>query len=160
MRSVWRSCGAGLAAALAAGAVLWAAQERYGNALTMAVAAAVDSPWEWGKAVFFALLCGAPVVWRLGGGSRSGLCAMALAGATITVAATACGLAPPLGALAGAGGAMALYGGALHRIPERAWWGGVALCAVAAYILLTLLHPAGGLFAPAGDVSAVSPIPF
>ena len=68
------SCVVGLHAALAAAALLWALQVRFGDPLTAVLSPAGDSPWEQGKAAFFPLLAAGPVIWHLaGGGSRSGL---------------------------------------------------------------------------------------
>ena len=49
-------CIVGLHAALAAAALLWALQARFGDPLTAALSPAWDSPWEQGKAAFFPLL--------------------------------------------------------------------------------------------------------
>ena len=77
------ACLVGLHAALAAAALLWALHVRFGDPLTAALCPAQGSPWEQGKAAFFPLLAAAPVIWSLSkGGSRGGLCAMALAGVT------------------------------------------------------------------------------
>ena len=53
-------CIAGLHAALAAAALLWALQARFGDPLTAALSPAWDSPWEQGKAAFFPLLAAWP----------------------------------------------------------------------------------------------------
>ena len=144
------SCVVGLHGALAAAALLWALHVRFGDPLTAALCPAWDSPWEAGKGAFFPLLAAAPVMWYLGrGGSRSGLCAMAMAGSGAAMglrlagvpAAAAMGLAMAAGA--------ALYGGALRRMRERAGWAAAVMALAAAYILLTLLRPGGALFLPA-----------
>ena len=106
-----------------------------------------DSPWEQGKAAFFPLLAAGPVIWYLaGGGSRSGLCAMAIAGGgTATVLALA-GAAPAIAAGGAIAAAVALYGGVLRRLKERGGWFAAAIALTAAYILLTIVRPGGALF--------------
>ena len=97
-------CIVGLHAALAAAALLWALQARFGDPLTAALSPAWDSPWEQGKAAFFPLLAAGPVIWYLAeGGSRSGLCAMAMAGGGAATVLALAGAAPAIAA----GGAMA-----------------------------------------------------
>ena len=61
-------CIVGLHAALAAAALLWALQARFGDPLTAALSPAWDSPWEQGKAAFFPLLAAGPVIWYLAEG--------------------------------------------------------------------------------------------
>ena len=53
-------CIVGLHAALAAAALLWALQARFGDPLTAALSPAWNSPWEQGKAAFFPLLAAGP----------------------------------------------------------------------------------------------------
>ena len=76
-----------LHAALAAAALLWAAQARFPGPLTDALSPVWASPWEMGKAAFFPLLAASPVLWATQkGGSRGGLCLMALSGAVLALA--------------------------------------------------------------------------
>ena len=71
-------------AALAAAILLWALQEKFPGPLTNTLSPVWNSPWEMGKAAFFPLLAAAPTLWVLQkGGSRGGLCLMALSGATV-----------------------------------------------------------------------------
>lgn len=147
----WGSCALGFAASWFAEVLLGAVQGRFGDPLTAALVAAGDG-WQVGKAVFFPLLCAAPVVWWLGGGSRSGLCAAVIPAAAIAPVAAIwlpVALAVPLTMAA----ALALYGAALHRMPERWGWCVATVALAAAYILLTLLEWRGAL-------SAMTTIPF
>ncbi len=154
-------CIAGLHAALAAAALLWALQARFGDPLTAALSPAWDSPWEQGKAAFFPLLAAGPVIWHLaGGGSRSGLCAMAMAGGGAATVLALAGAAPAIAAGGAMAAAVALYGGVLRRLKERGGWFAAAIALAAAYILLTIVRPGGALFTPRGDVSALAGIPF
>ena len=69
-------------AALAAAILLWALQEKFPGPLTNTLSPVWNSPWEMGKTAFFPLLAAAPTLWVLQkGGSRGGLCLMALSGA-------------------------------------------------------------------------------
>lgn len=71
-------------AALAAAILLWALQEKFPGPLTNTLSPVWNSPWEMGKAAFFPLLAAAPTLWVLQkGGSRGGLCLMALSGAAL-----------------------------------------------------------------------------
>lgn len=161
MKRIRWSCAVGWLAAGGAGALLWAAAVRWENPLTVSLTAVSDSPWELGKAVFFALLAASPAVWRLGrGGSRSGLCAASLLGGALGSMLALAGLPPAASFSLAAALAMAVYGALLRRLRERALWATAVLALAAGYILLTLLHPTGGLFAPRGDVSALGSIPF
>ena len=75
------------AAACAAALLLWALAVRFPGPLTRALSPVQVSPWEMGKAAFFPLLAASPLLWRLEkGGSRGGLCLMALAGAVLALA--------------------------------------------------------------------------
>ena len=110
-------CIVGLHAALAAAALLWALQARFGDPLTAALSPAWNSPWEQGKAAFFPLLAASPLLWRLEkGGSRGGLCLMALTGAVLALALTYAPLPPAAAAVLAIGGAAALYTLALRRV--------------------------------------------
>lgn len=142
MRRVWMSCAAGFATAVVAAALLWAAQERFGDPLTAALLG--GEGWQRGKAVFFPLLAGAPVVWWAGrGGSRAGLCATAILAAAVApiTAPLPIAIAWPLTVAA----ALTLYGGALRRLPERWGWCVAAVALAASYILLTLAERRGAL---------------
>ena len=73
-------------AALAAAILLWALQEKFPGPLTNTLSPVWNSPWEMGKAAFFPLLAAAPTLWVLQkGGSRGGLCLMALSGAALAL---------------------------------------------------------------------------
>ena len=77
-------------AALAAAILLWALQEKFPGPLTNTLSPVWNSPWEMGKAAFFPLLAAAPTLWVLQkGGSRGGLCLMALSGAALALALAA-----------------------------------------------------------------------
>ena len=123
-------------AALAAAILLWALQEKFPGPLTNTLSPVWNSPWEMGKAAFFPLLAAAPTLWVLQkGGSRGGLCLMALSGA-------------------------ALYAALWRRVSGDAlpWYLLTAALSVA-YILLTILPPAGGIFTPC-TVATGGTIPF
>ena len=125
-------------AALAAAILLWALQEKFPGPLTNTLSPIWNSPWEMGKAAFFPLLAAAPTLWVLQkGGSRGGLCLMALSGA-----------------------ALALYAALWRRVSGDAlpWYLLTAALSVA-YILLTILPPAGGIFTPC-TVATGGTIPF
>lgn len=125
-------------AALAAAILLWALQEKFPGPLTNTLSPVWNSPWEMGKAAFFPLLAAAPTLWVLQkGGSRGGLCLMALSGA-----------------------ALALYAALWRRVSGDAlpWYLLTAALSVA-YILLTILPPAGGIFTPC-TVATGGTIPF
>ena len=82
-------------AALAAAILLWALQEKFPGPLTNTLSPVWNSPWEMGKAAFFPLLAAAPTLWVLQkGGSRGGLCLMALSGAALALALAWTPLAP------------------------------------------------------------------
>lgn len=140
------SCVVGLHAALAAAALLWALQARFGDPLTAVLSPAGDSPWEQGKAAFFPLLAAGPVIWYLAGGSRSGLCAMAIAGGGAATVLALAGAAPAIAAGGAITAAVALYGGVLRRLKERGGWFAAAIALTAGYILLTIIRPGGALF--------------
>lgn len=125
-------------AALVAAILLWALQEKFPGPLTNTLSPVWNSPWEMGKAAFFPLLAAAPTLWVLQkGGSRGGLCLMALSGA-----------------------ALALYAALWRRVSGDAlpWYLLTAALSVA-YILLTILPPAGGIFTPC-TVATGGTIPF
>lgn len=125
-------------AALAAAILLWALQEKFPGPLTNTLSPVWNSPWEMGKAAFFPLLAAAPTLWVLQkGGSRGGLCLMALSGA-----------------------ALVLYAALWRRVSGDAlpWYLLTAALSVA-YILLTILPPAGGIFTPC-TVATGGTIPF
>lgn len=89
-------------AALAAAILLWALQEKFPGPLTNTLSPVWNSPWEMGKAAFFPLLAAAPTLWVLQkGGSRGGLCLMALSGAALALALAWTPLAPGGGSRAG-----------------------------------------------------------
>ena len=78
-------------AALAAAILLWALQEKFPGPLTNTLSPVWNSPWEMGKAAFFPLLAAAPTLWVLQkGGSRGGLCLMALSGAALALVPADC----------------------------------------------------------------------
>ena len=134
-------------AALAAAILLWALQEKFPGPLTNTLSPVWNSPWEMGKAAFFPLLAAAPTLWVLQkGGSRGGLCLMALSGAAL--------------ALALAWTPLALYAALWRRVSGDAlpWYLLTAALSVA-YILLTILPPAGGIFTPC-TVATGGTIPF
>lgn len=150
-----------LHAALAAAALLWAAQARFPGPLTDALSPVWASPWEMGKAAFFPLLAASPVLWATQkGGSRGGLCLMALSGAVLALALTWTPLPPAAVAALAMALALTLYALALRRVGGDAlpWYLLTAALAVA-YILLTILPPTGALFLPR-DAATLSPIPF
>lgn len=129
-------------AALAAAILLWALQEKFPGPLTNTLSPVWNSPWEMGKAAFFPLLAAAPTLWVLQkGGSRGGLCLMALSGAALALA-------------------LALYAALWRRVSGDAlpWYLLTAALSVA-YILLTILPPAGGIFTPC-TVATGGTIPF
>ena len=134
-------------AALAAAILLWALQEKFPGPLTTTLSPVWNSPWEMGKAAFFPLLAAAPTLWVLQkGGSRGGLCLMALSGAAVAgLASTA---------------ARVLYAALWRRVSGDAlpWYLLTAALSVA-YILLTILPPAGGIFTPC-TVATGGTIPF
>ena len=146
-------------AALAAAALLWALRLRCPAPLTDVLSPVYGSPWELGKAAFFPLLCAAPLLWGVQrGGSRGGLCLMAVVGAGVSLG-LAC-LLPPAAAVAAAiGAAVTLYALVLrHMGGEALPWYGLTIALAVAYILLTILPPSGGVFDPR-TVAAVG-IPF
>lgn len=141
------ACLMGLHAALAAAALLWALHVRFGDPLTAALCPAQGSPWEQGKAAFFPLLAAAPVIWSLSkGGSRGGLCAMALAGGAAAMGLTLAGVASAVAAAAAITAAVALYGGVLRWMKEGLGWYAAVILLAAAYILLTIVRPVGAMF--------------
>ena len=134
-------------AALAAAILLWALQEKFPGPLTNTLSPVWNSPWEMGKAAFFPLLAAAPTLWVLQkGGSRGGLCLMALSGAALALLAITA--------------ALALYAALWRRVSGDAlpWYLLTAALSVA-YILLTILPPAGGIFTPC-TVATGGTIPF
>ena len=133
-------------AALAAAILLWALQEKFPGPLTNTLSPVWNSPWEMGKAVFFPLLAAAPTLWVLQkGGSRGGLCLMALSGAALALALAWTPLAPAAVAVLAITAALARY---------------LLTAALSvAYILLTILPPAGGIFTPC-TVATGGTIPF
>lgn len=146
-------------AALAAAALLWTLRLRCPAPLTDVLSPVYGSPWELGKAAFFPLLCAAPLLWGLQrGGSRGGLCLMAVVGAGVSLG-LAC-LLPPAAAVAAAiGAAVTLYALVLRHMGGDALpWYGLTIALAVAYILLTILPPSGGVFDPR-TVAAVG-IPF
>lgn len=148
---MWGSCGLGFLAAGFFGALVGAVQGRFGDPLTAALVSSGDG-WQVGKAVFFPLLAAAPAVWFVGGGSRCGLCAAAILAAALAPIVALwlpVALAVPLTMAA----ALALYGFALRRMPERWGWCVAAVALAAAYVLLTLLEWRGAL-------STMATIPF
>ena len=95
MKSRVVPCLLAAAAACAAALLLWALAVRFPGPLTRALSPVQVSPWEMGKAAFFPLLAASPLLWRLEkGGSRGGLCLMALAGAGLALALTYAPLPP------------------------------------------------------------------
>ncbi len=97
-------------AALAAAILLWALQEKFPGPLTNTLSPIWNSPWEIGKAAFFPLLAAAPTLWVLQkGGSRGGLCLMALSGAALALALAWTPLAPAAVAVLAITAALALY---------------------------------------------------
>ena len=145
-------------AALAAAILLWALQEKFPGPLTNTLSPVWNSPWEMGKAAFFPLLAAAPTLWVLQkGGSRGGLCLMALSGAALALALYGPARRVPLLAITAA---LALYAALWRRVSGDAlpWYLLTAALSVA-YILLTILPPAGGIFTPC-TVATGGTIPF
>lgn len=142
------------AAACAAALLLWALAVRFPGPLTRALSPVQVSPWEMGKAAFFPLLAASPLLWRLEkGGSRGGLCLMALTGAVLALALTYAPVPPAAVA--------ALYGLALRRVSgDGLPWYALTVALAVAYILLTILPPGGGIFLARDDVAALAAIPF
>ena len=142
-------------AALAAAILLWALQEKFPGPLTNTLSPVWNSPWEMGKAAFFPLLAAAPTLWVLQkGGSRGGLCLMALSGAALALALAWTPLAPAAVAVLAITAALVLYAALWRRVSGDAlpWYLLTAALSVA-YILLTILPPAGGIFTPCTAVS-------
>ena len=145
--------------ALAAAALLCALRLRCPAPLTDVLSPVYGSPWELGKAAFFPLLCAAPLLWGVQrGGSRGGLCLMAVVGAGVSLG-LAC-LLPPAAAVAAAiGAAVTLYALVLRHMGGDALpWYGLTIALAVAYILLTILPPSGGVFDP--RTVAAAGIPF
>ena len=150
MKSRVVPCLLAAAAACAAALLLWALAVRFPGPLTRALSPVQVSPWEMGKAAFFPLLAAGPVIWYLaGGGSRSGLCAMAMAGGGAATVLALAGAAPAIAAGGAMAAAVALYGGVLRRVKEGLGWYAAVILLAAAYILLTIVRPGGVLFQPA-----------
>ena len=148
-------------AALAAAILLWALQEKFPDPLTNTLSPIWNSPWEMGKAAFFPLLAAAPTLWVLQkGGSRGGLCLIALSGAALALALAWTPLAPAAVAVLAITAALALYAALWRRVSGDAlpWYLLTAALSVA-YILLTILPPAGGIFTPC-TVATGGTIPF
>lgn len=147
-------------AALAAAALLWALRGKVPGPLPDVLSPVYPSPWELGKAAFFPLLAAAPLLWRMQrGGSRGGLCLMAVCGAALALVLA--WLVPPAAAAALAIGlALALYAAVLRRIGGDALpWYALTIALAVAYILLTILPPSGGIFDPR-TVATSGAIPF
>lgn len=139
----------GLVAALCAAVLLWALRVRFDDPLTASLTPIFGSPWEMGKSAFFPLLAASPLMWRVGrGGSRSGLCAMAIAGSLMATGFALLGVSQPLTALLAITAAAILYAAVLYRLRERAKWFASVLILTALYLILTLLRPDGVLFSP------------
>ena len=146
-------------AALAAAILLWALQEKFPGPLTNTLSPVWNSPWEMGKAAFFPLLAAAPTLWVLQkGGSRGGLCLMALSGAALALALAWTPLAPA--ASSRTPSTVNRYAALWRRVSGDAlpWYLLTAALSVA-YILLTILPPAGGIFTPC-TVATGGTIPF
>ena len=156
------SCLLAAAAACAAAVLLWALAVRFPSPLTRSLSPVRVSPWEMGKAAFFPLLAAAPLLWRLEkGGSRGGLCLMALIGAALALALTYAPLPPAAVAALAIGGGAALYGLILRRVSgDGLPWYVLTVALAVAYILLTILPPGGGIFLARGDAAALAVIPF
>ena len=147
-------------AALAAAVLLWALRDKVPGPLPNVFSPVYPSPWELGKAAFFPLLAAAPLLWRMQrGGSRGGLCLTAVCGAALALVLA--WLVPPAAAAALAIGlALALYAAVLRRIGGDALpWYTLTIALAVAYILLTILPPSGGIFAPR-IVTTSGAIPF
>ena len=147
-------------AALAAAVLLWALRGKVPGPLPDVLSPVYPSPWELGKAAFFPLLAAAPLLWRMQrGGSRGGLCLTAVCGAALALVLA--WLVPPAAAAALAIGlALALYAAVLRRIGGDALpWYALTIALAVAYILLTILPPSGGIFAPR-TVATSGAIPF
>ena len=115
-----------------------------------------------GQGCVFPLLAASPLLWRLEkGGSRGGLCLMALTGAVLALALTYAPVPPAAVAAMAIGGAAALYGLALRRVSgDGLPWYVLTVALAVAYILLTILPPGGGIFLARDDVAALAAIPF
>ena len=148
-------------AALAAAILLWALREKLPGPLTNTLSPVWSSPWEMGKAAFFPLLASSPVLWVLQkGGSRGGLCLMALSGAVLALALTWTPLVPAAVAALAVTAALALYAALWRRVSgDGLPWYLLTAALTVAYILLTILPPAGGIFAPR-TVATGGTIPF
>lgn len=143
--------------------LLWAMRVKLDDPLCRTLSPVCASPWEMGKAAFFPLLAVSPLLWRWErGGSRGGLCCMALAGTVIAVVLTWWTPLPPAAVTAAAlAGAVTLYGLVLRRLSDMAAvWGTAVVVMAVAYILLTLRHPMTRLFLPGDDVAVLAGIPF
>ena len=146
-------------AALAAAILLWALQEKFPGPLTNTLSPVWNSPWEMGKAAFFPLLAAAPTLWVLQkGGSRGGLCLMALSGAALALALAWTPLAPAAVAVLAIIPALLMLVGRRVSGDALPWYLLTAALSVA-YILLTILPPAGGIFTPC-TVATGGTIPF
>ena len=148
-------------AALAAAILLWALREKLPGPLTNTLSPVWSSPWEMGKAAFFPLLASSPVLWVLQkGGSRGGLCLMALSGAVLALALTWTPLVPAAVAALAVTAALALYAALWRRVSgDGLPWYLLTAALTVAYLLLTILPPAGGIFAPR-TVATGGTIPF
>ena len=148
-------------AALAAAALLWALQEKFPGPLTNVLSPVWTSPWEMGKAAFFPLLAAAPLLWWMQkGGSRGGLCLMALSGAVLALVLTWTPLPAAVSAALAIAAALGLYAVMWRRVSgDGLPWYLLTAALAAAYILLTILPPTGGVFLPR-DAAAIATIPF
>ncbi len=149
-------------AALAAAVLLWALRAKVPGPLPDVLSPVCPSPWELGKAAFFPLLASAPLLWRLQqGGSRGGLCLTAVCGAVLAlVLAAIFPLASAATAALAITLALVLYALVLRRIGgDSLPWYALTIALAVAYILLTILPPSGGIFAPR-IVTTSGTIPF
>lgn len=148
-------------AALAAAVLLWALREKLPGPLPDVLSPVHRGVWEVGKAAFFPLLAAAPLLWRLqGGGSRGGLCLMAVCGAAAAMLLALLSVPPAAAAAAAWGIGLTLYALVLRRIGGDALpWYALTAALTVAYILLTILPPHGGIFAAQAAVTGGS-IPF
>lgn len=147
--------------AAACAALLYGLSVRFPNPLTQVLFPVNGSPWELGKLALWPGSCAALVLRRLGGGSRSGLCAAVLLSVGAAMALGAAELSPVLVCPLAAAVGLIAYALALRRLRggELLWYTALILLSIAC-ILFTILPPSGALFTDPADVSVVAPIPF
>ena len=164
-RTILRYVG-GFAVTLAAAVLLQALYMAHPDPLTGTLAPINKSPWEQSKALFWPYLCGALLIWGLGGETkqRGGHCALLfLMPLLCMIAFSFLPEANPrlIWGLILAGG-ITLYA----LVLDRKLWGGellwytMAILLGIAYILFTALPPTWSIFLDPRDVMTFVPIPF